>query len=724
MRFAKVFLVLFLSGCFYRAVPQNVDIKGMLELEKKGSNDTSHVNLLTAICDSLYRTKPEETIRYGTKALEISSDIKFLKGEAYALKSIGMGYYIRGDYAKTIDYFNRSLDVFKEINNASGVANMLSNIGVIFNNGGDDIKAIEYYLEALKISEEIKDSVREVTVLLNIGLIYSKKDVTSDLAREYYQKALRISEELGYMDAIGTATVNLGELFFKKGDYAEALKYYENALKAYQKTKSGNISYTLISIGKIYSMREDYDNAVNYFEKALALATESKSKLEMGQAMLELAKTYLKKGDTKDALKYFKQSEQIVNEIGANYELREIYEGAAKAYSSRQEFDNAYAYQLMESRLKDTLYTQTSQLQINQLLSKYQLESMLKENEILKRDVSLREAKSRQQVIVIFFLVLGFFSICIFLVFIVRANNQKRKANEALNIANGELNIALETVNFQKKEIEEAHEEITASIRYAKYIQSSVLPKPEQMSCNLGEHFVLYKPKDIVSGDFYWVSHNNGKTIIAVADCTGHGVPGAFMSMLGMTLLNEIVNKESVTVPGVILDRLRAEVTRSLKQKGERWEQKDGMDITVCTIDKENMNLQFAGAINPMYIIRKTRLEDAGIVHNESYDGVKILELKGDPMPIGIVDDMDNFTTHNIRIYNDDKLYMFSDGLPDQFGGANRKKFSYKRLRDSLVNTNHGSMSDQKARIEATMSEWMGNTSQTDDMLLVGFRIE
>jgi serine phosphatase RsbU (regulator of sigma subunit) len=723
MRILKIVSILFLTGIFHTGLSQQPDLKEMLDNENLAGNDTSHVNLLISICDSLYRTKPSEAITYGTEALELSRLLEFKNGEALALKYIGMGYYIQGEYAKTIDYFTRSKDVFLETGNKKGVANMLNNIGVIYNNFGDDARALDLYLQSLKISEEIRDSRRELTALVNIGLIYSKKQKTRDQAYEYYIRALKISQELAYLDGIATVTVNLGELFYNKGDYDKSLEYYVEALGVYQKTNSGNIPYTLLSMGKAFSKKGDYENAVKYLLNALDMSRKNKSRLEEGQTLLELGKTYLQKGDFSQALQYYRKSENIAKDLGANYELKEIYDGTAKLYSEIADFSNAYRYQVLESRLKDTLYANTSPSKLDSIVFQYKLDAFSKENEILKRDVSLQEAKGKQQVIVIFFLVLGFFSICIFLVFIARANNHKRKANEALNKANSELSVALETVNNQKKEIEEAHEEITASIRYAKYIQSSVLPKPEQMSCNLGEHFIIYNPKEIVSGDFYWVSHSGNKTIIAVADCTGHGVPGAFMSMLGMTLLNEIVTKESITTPGLVLDRLRKEITKSLKQKGERLEQKDGMDITICTIDRNTMKLQFAGANNPMYIIRKTGLETSGIVHDESANGVTLLEIKGDHMPIGIVDDMENFTTHEINIYDSDSFYMFSDGFPDQFGGAGHKKFSYKRLRECLVSTNHGSMADQKTGMEEIMKNWIGSGSQTDDMLMVGFRI-
>jgi serine phosphatase RsbU (regulator of sigma subunit) len=275
----------------------------------------------------------------------------------------------------------------------------------------------------------------------------------------------------------------------------------------------------------------------------------------------------------------------------------------------------------------------------------------------------------------------------------------------------------------QKDHIEKINTEITDSIRYAKYIQSSILPKADLLDSFLGEHFILYKPKDIVSGDFYWTSKIDSKTIIAAVDCTGHGVPGAFMSMLGMTLLNGIINKEYITHPGVILRRLRKEVINSLKQKGERGEQKDGMDISLCTLDPENMKLQFAGANNPLYLIRKSNLKEAAGLHFELKGDDRLYEIKGDMMPIGIYDRMEDFTLHEIDIFKGDSIYLFTDGFPDQFGGLDRKKLGYRQFKELLLKNNSETMADQKTILEKSLTEWIGDNSQIDDILVIGFRI-
>jgi serine phosphatase RsbU (regulator of sigma subunit)/ligand-binding sensor domain-containing protein len=309
----------------------------------------------------------------------------------------------------------------------------------------------------------------------------------------------------------------------------------------------------------------------------------------------------------------------------------------------------------------------------------------------------------------------------LFIWLIVRLNIQRLvKQKEQLEVIVTER--TAEVVR-QKKQIETAHGQITASINYAKYIQSSMLPKKEQLDSCLGEHFILHKPAEIVSGDFYWISETGNRIIIAAVDCTGHGVPGAFMSMLGITLLNEIVNKDLVTSPDLILDRLRMEVIASLKQKGERLEQKDGMDIALCSIDRQNMKLQFAGAINPLYLIRNSVSENSRIIQNEANTNEELIEIKGDNMPIGIADEMDSFALREIEIQKGDSYYIFTDGFPDQFGGPKHKKFSYKQFREVLIKNKLHSMPEQKIFLENVLNEWMGNNNQTDDILVIGFRI-
>ncbi|MCP4521354.1 MAG: SpoIIE family protein phosphatase [Cytophagales bacterium] len=262
---------------------------------------------------------------------------------------------------------------------------------------------------------------------------------------------------------------------------------------------------------------------------------------------------------------------------------------------------------------------------------------------------------------------------------------------------------------LQKKEIEAQRDAITDSIRYAKRIQNAILPTSTQLTHIIKDHFVLYKPKDIVSGDFYWASEKGGKSVIVGADCTGHGVPGAFMSMIGNTLLNKIVNEHNETSPDVVLNTMREGVISSLKQSGEDRSSKDGMDIVICVIDYDQMKLWFAGANNPLFLIRNGEL----------------IVYKGDKQPVGYFREFDKpFTCHEIDLKEGDVFYVCSDGYQDQFGGTRDRKFMVRRMKNLFVDIHQEEMTTQKEILNNTIEEWMVDTKQVDDILIIGTRVE
>jgi serine phosphatase RsbU (regulator of sigma subunit) len=264
-----------------------------------------------------------------------------------------------------------------------------------------------------------------------------------------------------------------------------------------------------------------------------------------------------------------------------------------------------------------------------------------------------------------------------------------------------------EKINYQKDEIERQKKELTESIKYASYIQNALLTSQLELKKLLPEHFVIFIPRDIVSGDFYWITKRKSDLIVAVADCTGHGVPGAFMSILGITLLSEIVNRASYNSAGSILNQLRESVMRALNQRGTDEEQKDGIDMALCLINTETNMLEFAGAFNPIYVVKKNRL----------------IEMHGDNMPIGIAALEENsFTTHKYNLEEDDVVYLFSDGFADQFGGPEGKKFKYQPFRNLLLNISNLPMHIQKNELFKKFNEWKGNLPQLDDVLMFGFR--
>jgi len=324
-----------------------------------------------------------------------------------------------------------------------------------------------------------------------------------------------------------------------------------------------------------------------------------------------------------------------------------------------------------------------------------------------------------------------------------------QEANEELNQQNEEITAQRDEIEQQKERIEEIHHEVSESINYATRLQGAILPEEKILSKYVSEHFVLFKPKDKVSGDFYWWAHIENHTIITAADSTGHGVPGAFMSMLGASFLREIVQKEYITHTGVILRKLRKEIIKSLKQTGETGTQKDGMDMAIISIDHENNMVQFSGANNPLYIIRNEKsssslrgagatkqstksneiathsanVRNDGLILVMTHNNLGLYEVKPDKMPIAIYEKMDAFTTHEIQLEKDDMLYMFSDGFADQFGGPKGKKFKYKPFKRLLLDNANKSMIEQKEILNQAFEDWKGSLEQIDDVVVLGVKI-
>jgi len=288
-----------------------------------------------------------------------------------------------------------------------------------------------------------------------------------------------------------------------------------------------------------------------------------------------------------------------------------------------------------------------------------------------------------------------------------RLEAQVRQRTHELEEANIEIEAQRDLATHQRDQISHQKKEIEDSIYYAERIQRSLLPSKVILESTVTDYFIMFRPRDIVSGDFYWSSRMNGKLIVTAADCTGHGVPGAFMSMLGIAYLNEIVNKLKDLNANDILNYLRDKIIHALGQTGQEGGSKDGMDMALCIIDPEEKIMQYSGANNPLYLVRNGEL----------------IETKADKMPVAIYERMDSFTNHEIQLEKGDSVYICSDGYADQFGGPKGKKFMYKPLKRLLVQIADLSMAEQQKILEKTIDDWQGSLEQIDDVVFIGIKI-
>ncbi|HOM40346.1 MAG TPA: YfiR/HmsC family protein [Bacteroidales bacterium] len=357
---------------------------------------------------------------------------------------------------------------------------------------------------------------------------------------------------------------------------------------------------------------------------------------------------------------------------------------------------------------KDTLAAQKAKIDTQLALINQQLSKIEEQEGKIKIQLQTLE----KQRLVIYFVIVALILVGVLAYFIFRAYKIKKDANIALEEKNrlimaqkDEIERQRDIAAAQRDQIAYQKKHITDSIMYAKRIQAALIPSLELFSDKL-EHFVLYKPLAIVSGDFYWVSTKDNLQVIIAADCTGHGVPGAFMSMLGVALLNEIVNEKNIFMPDQILNRLREEVIKSLKQVPDEESVKDGMDAAVCTIDFNNNVLYYSGANCPLYLIR----------------GTELIHYRADKMPVAIHYKMQPFTLNTIELQKGDAFYIFSDGYADQFGGPAQKKFMTGKLKETLLEIASKPMLEQGEILDRIFEEWKGDNPQVDDVTLIGVR--
>ena len=398
----KVLICISLIAYGILSSAQNEQIDSLKALITNAKEDTIKVNSLLALSGKLLRNDPEATIRYSNEAKELAEKLDYKSGLAYALKSLGMGYYFKGEYIDVLIYWQQSLSTFESIGDKLGVANMLSNLGAVHFNQGDDTKAIEYYLQSLKVSEEIGVKLRIATALVNIGAVYFNKKATHDMALRYYSRALPMSIELGDDEAIGTVAVNMGEIFLERNELDSALYYFNRSLEAYKKSESIKVAYALTNIGRAYTKTGEFNKAVQYQKEAFEKAKSLDARLEMTQALLGLAETYDLMTNISATISTYKQAQTIAEEIGARIECKDAYEGLAKAYSKISDYGNAYKYQTLFTIIKDTLYNAEMDKRIQSLTLNFDIEKKQGEVDLLTKDNALQELSLQRQKIAIY----------------------------------------------------------------------------------------------------------------------------------------------------------------------------------------------------------------------------------------------------------------------------------------------------------------------------------
>lgn len=649
-----------------------------------------------------YRVKSfDKCLEIATEAQELAKQNNKIKELAEATKTIGIAYFFQGNYSEAIQHYNEAQGYYKLIGDLIGVAKINNNIGIIYQRWTEYDSAYHKYMESLKIYENVSDTLNMAGALNNLGNIEILLGKNED-AIAHFKRAYEIFVQYSNLREQANVLNNIGYVYEKIDENDKALKYYNTALKIRKEIIDNyGIGVSLNNIGVIYFKKKDYTKALSYFFKALNTREELGHFAGITATLTLIGQTYAEMNNITNATNYLNKALEFAIQEGLNERRLNIYEIFYDMYSINKNFEKAFFYQQKYMLLKDSIFSEEKLAQIEEIEERYQKEKNQKEIEILKIEKEIHENEIRKQKLFRNILVLFFLSILGMAIWILNRNRIILSNKKKLELQN-------QTISKQHEKIIEINKNITDSIIYSKQLLNSVLPQKDYLNDIFPEHFIINKPKDIVSGDFYWIKKNKSTTYIAIADCTGHGVPGAIMSMLGISFLNEIIGQKTKIVAHEILNQLRDKVIETLHQTGKKKENKDGIDIALCVIDNEKKILQFSGAYNSAFLI----------INNE------LLTLKGEKKPIGIyVTEKESFKSQDININPGDRLYMSTDGFFHQFGGEKTTKFSSNSFKKLLTNIHQKPFEEQEKIIETTIETWKGNLEQVDDILVFGAKI-
>ena len=611
----------------------------------------------------------EESYVYFQKALDLRLELKEYDKASNTLNLIGTAYHRTGDLEKSLDYYMQAIEQAEINGNPQCLSSPISNIGSLYSDMGDNEKALEYDLRALAIARGSDDFGGMALAYNKLGTFYQETGHL-DTAKLFYKEAMKLYEET--RDNSGAAHVynNMAIIYFMEGNTEESLIHFSMAMK--MRLASGdmiNYSQSLMNMGIYYQMLEEYDSAIYYTDSSIVMAIAHHGLLEQKDSYLVLSECYESKGDFKRSLSAYKSFVLIKDSVMDENGLKNIQEMETKYQTKEQQ---------KELELKDLKIKQEAE------------------------EKQYAQSKNNFQFLIIGIAGAGMFVV---LILIGRGYFTKRKSNIKLADINDEL-------ESQKSIIEEKNKDITDSILYAQKIQEAMLHSQTDVSNVFPDSFIIYKPKDIVAGDFYWWVNEGNRFYLAAADCTGHGVPGAMISVACANILNKSLKELGLSKPSDILDKTTELVIEAFSvSENEQTYIKDGMDIALCAIekgDKDNVTIEFSGANNPLWIFRK----------NGEFE-----EIRGDRQPIGYFENQKPFTNSSITLEKGDTIYMFSDGYMDQFGGAKNKKYKASNLKKKLSSIQSSSLEVQKEILEKEFEEWKGDFAQTDDVCLIGLRI-
>lgn len=632
-------------------------------------DDSSRVEILTKLTWELRNSEPNKSIDIGLKTIELAEKYKDYKNLVNLHGYIGVAYRIIGNYSKSTDYYYKGLELSKKYHLSEQEGFAYINIANLLIYQEYYKNAIENLNNALTIATKINNKLMLSYVRLNLGraklLLNDYDSAMVDL-----NIALKIRREINFTQGIAVCYKYIGDLYKEKGDYFLAIENY-------------NTSQQLVNI------ETDKDLYANILSRK--------------------AELFLKTGETEEALKYAQDANDIAKEIGSKLTIRDALKVITQVAKGKERYRLATGNLESIIRYNDTLFNQ--RLSEKLFFLQYQYEKQKKESEIEIKQLKLNRARSLSiALVIIIVLLVGL------IVFVLVSLKNRKEKNLQLLIQNAEISDQRSNIEIKNKNLEDAYTvienyigKITDNIQYAERIQEALMPSLELAKPYFSDAFCYYKPKDFVSGDFYWILQKDSKVYFAVADCTGHGVPGAFMSIIGLDMLNQAIIQQNILEPDEILNFLNTELPSKMNISEDEMVLKDSMDIAVCCFDKQNMTLSYSGALIPLVICR---------------NGL-IIEEKSSSILIGLSDKVNKrkFELKKINLQKNDWVFLYTDGYVDQFGGKKNKKFLKKQFLSLISIHSQSNGKNYQKELDKAFISWKADNEQIDDVLVLGLLV-
>lgn len=714
-----------IPAAYYHTIHDSITAltKDIETLDKKGDAHDKISALLR--CSNLYVkiNQPDQALITANSALVSSQETSDDYGKMQALAQMGVCYYLLNFKAEALESFLESFQMSKELKVVKETAFLINQIGKVQLELGNFADAMDYAQQALDFFNQENNLEGQGAALMLLGSVHTKLG-NFDLAEGYLNKSIFILERIGNPELLSQAYVKFGELRIAQKKNNEALSYLSKAAKIIEKDSTFNQNYAqvLIYYAVALSANGMQEEAISMAKKSIATLKSTNNISDIAKSWIALGDIYSTERELNEARAAYQKALKISTEGELKDEKRMAFKGLANVSEHEGKLAEAYLYLKNYNRLNDSILGLSQLSRVNQLEN--QLITMKKDREIEQKQLQVQEQDlelthlSNRITILIALLLLA----AGLIYHAYRLNKQKKEANELLQDQNAEIEAQADALVKQNSFVEKRNRDIISSLEYGGRIQRAIVSAIPDLKGILNS-FVLHIPKDIVSGDFYWFKKRDNFLFFAVADCTGHGVPGAFMSIVGNFGLNKIVNEEIITKPSDILTSLNSLFIQTLERR-ERYDVFDGMDIGLCLLNLNTLELEYAGANISLQLIRKqefeapTKLQPTN--HTEKHN---LYMLKPNKQPVGSEINFKPFVNHKIQLIPGDSIYMYSDGFTDQFGGPKRRKYHTQELRRKLLCIQHRTMSNQKEILLKELHRWKGDNDQIDDITVLGIRI-